>query len=388
MSIESQVDRIKANVQDTINTIQSTGVTVPPGANSDNLPGLAAALANEKQDKLTGQQGQVVGFDAEGNAVAQDQGASNVSAENVSVPDTTAALYGLEDATVDQVLSLLSRFQSGLGNEYLWSKSKVVTYNGFNTEETQSNYTIFSNANSSKTYYYADSYSIDDTFSVSLVDPQSIVITGGQAYEPTSFDVFKGKYLLGDTDTYENGNSAVYVPSDSTVSVSGAGMSLSAKFSLVRVYSDPGQITETQNFGYVNSPNPSAYPPSVSDGYTYTPLGQLGNKVQIATGSYAGTGTYGEDNPNSFTFDGKPVFVIIGLVIPNNQYGHASFGLFSTTFLISEYGNAGYAYFRNDSLMTIGYAKLDGNTLYWYSENGSNAQLNSSYNYYVFALVV
>ena len=72
MSIQSEISRIQSNVQDTINVIQSTGVAVPPGANSDNLPGLAAALANEKQDKLTGTQGQVVGFDAEGNAVAQE----------------------------------------------------------------------------------------------------------------------------------------------------------------------------------------------------------------------------------------------------------------------------------------------------------------------------
>ena len=57
MSIQSEISRIQSNVQDTINTIQSTGVTVPPGANSDNLSGLAAALANEKQDKLTGKIG-------------------------------------------------------------------------------------------------------------------------------------------------------------------------------------------------------------------------------------------------------------------------------------------------------------------------------------------
>lgn len=76
MSIQSEIDRISGNVQDTISTIQQTGVSVPSGANSNNLPSLAAALANTKQDKLTGQQGQVVGFDAEGNAVAQAPTAS------------------------------------------------------------------------------------------------------------------------------------------------------------------------------------------------------------------------------------------------------------------------------------------------------------------------
>ena len=70
MSIQSEIDRIRGNVQDTISAIQQTGVTVPEGANSDNLPSLAAALANEKQDKLTGTSGQFVGFDSGGNAAA------------------------------------------------------------------------------------------------------------------------------------------------------------------------------------------------------------------------------------------------------------------------------------------------------------------------------
>ena len=72
MSISSEITRISNNVQNTIDTIGATGVTVPDGANSDDLPSLAQALANTKQDKLTGAEGQVVGFDESGNAVAQE----------------------------------------------------------------------------------------------------------------------------------------------------------------------------------------------------------------------------------------------------------------------------------------------------------------------------
>lgn len=72
MSIQSEVERISTNVQSALDTIRQTGVSVPESATSDDLPAAAAALANEKQDKLTGSQGQVVGFDAEGNAVAQE----------------------------------------------------------------------------------------------------------------------------------------------------------------------------------------------------------------------------------------------------------------------------------------------------------------------------
>lgn len=72
MSIQSEVERISTNAQNTLEAIRQTGVSVPENATSDALPAAAAALANEKQDKLTGSQGQVVGFDAEGNAVAQE----------------------------------------------------------------------------------------------------------------------------------------------------------------------------------------------------------------------------------------------------------------------------------------------------------------------------
>ena len=79
MSIQSEITRITNNVQDTIDVIEQTGVAVPQGANSDNLPALAAALASTKQDKLTGAEGQIVGFDASGEAVAQNAPASGMT---------------------------------------------------------------------------------------------------------------------------------------------------------------------------------------------------------------------------------------------------------------------------------------------------------------------
>ena len=84
MSMSSEITRITNNVQNTIDTIEATGVTVPDGANSDDLPSLALALANTKQDKLTGTQGQVVGFDSQGNAVAQNGAAQLTSTISAS----------------------------------------------------------------------------------------------------------------------------------------------------------------------------------------------------------------------------------------------------------------------------------------------------------------
>ena len=73
MSIQSEINRINSNVQASLNAVADTGVSVPDGANSDNLPAAVSALANEKQDKLTGAQGQIVGFGPDGKAVAQDK---------------------------------------------------------------------------------------------------------------------------------------------------------------------------------------------------------------------------------------------------------------------------------------------------------------------------
>ena len=68
MSIQSEVERISTNVQNTLEAIRQTGVSVPENATSDALPAAAAALANEKQDKLTGAYGQMGGCGEDGYA--------------------------------------------------------------------------------------------------------------------------------------------------------------------------------------------------------------------------------------------------------------------------------------------------------------------------------
>ena len=120
MSIQSEITRISNNVQNTIDVIEQTGVSVPAGANSDALPSLAQSLANDKQDKLTGTQGQIVGFDQDGNAVAQDMPESGLlltfGAQSVATSawatDTTYEGWGfraavaLDGVTADYVPSV------------------------------------------------------------------------------------------------------------------------------------------------------------------------------------------------------------------------------------------------------------------------------------------
>ena len=80
-----------------------------------------------------------------------------------------------------------------------------------------------------------------------------------------------------------------------------------------RVWVDNGAYGE---WNYVQSSERNAYPDSgVSNGYEYKYLGiPFDNAVtvpKIATGSYTGTGTCGESNPNSLTFDFVPKLVFI-----------------------------------------------------------------------------
>lgn len=113
---------------------------------------------------------------------------------------------------------------------------------------------------------------------------------------------------------------------------------------------------------------------------------------RIATGEYAGTGTYGQNSKNSLTFDFEPKMVIIfgvldrvpthsGLVPGTSNYAWGNsmiwvYGQESAT--ISGSSNAG--------TLTI---TQSGNTLTWYCSNNITAfnQLNESgYHYHYWAI--
>ena len=100
MSVQNEIERINNNVQAALSAVADAGVSVPENANSNDLPAAVLALANEKQDKLTGTKGQVVGFDAEGNPVAQDKPsytANDVGAIPASEKGTAGGVATLGD---------------------------------------------------------------------------------------------------------------------------------------------------------------------------------------------------------------------------------------------------------------------------------------------------
>lgn len=104
MSIQSEIERINSNVQSTLSVIAETGVQT--GVNSDALPAAASALANEKQDKLTGTAGQVVGFDENGNAVAQTGAGNGVYVGETEPTDSNITVWINPNGEADKVEAL------------------------------------------------------------------------------------------------------------------------------------------------------------------------------------------------------------------------------------------------------------------------------------------
>lgn len=283
--------------------------------------------------------------------------------------DATAALYGLgTDAVPDDVLSLLSRFHNGLGSEYLWAK-----YQETDTLEPlvyeQKTLAWNSTTPFSRTITYSDSYELDSDHNVILAEPKSTISISNTSYASAA-SALAGKYYTTPD------KSGVYLAAES-ITVSYTLVNTNPTI-LISSAAEVTNVHATTFVGYVNSPNENAYPPAVSDGYTYTALGQIGNKVRIATGSYTGTGTHGSNNPNSLTFDFEPKIVFI---TNGDRYtvshGNASYtsgsivSLWPTSYTIyCGFGETGGTYGKKSS---------DGKTLTWYNTySDAKSQWNTS----------
>ena len=110
----------------------------------------------------------------------------------------------------------------------------------------------------------------------------------------------------------------------------------------------------------------------------------IGTPVQIETGSYTGTGTNGEDNPNSLTFSFVPQFITI---IPSATTAGDPSGSYGTygAWLIPPQG---IGYTRGESTgANLLYVTLSENTVSWYSTTrNSRGQLNQKIEYYYCAI--
>lgn len=265
--------------------------------------------------------------------------------------DTTAALYGLTDEAVpDDVLGELYRFKSGIGNEYIWAKSHedaIETESGnlrINTAgSTPANWSLsYSVCSYGKSISCSDGVlSLEETFT--------------PAYAPT--DTTENLNWWTNQCPFYVTQGGYFYYATSVITAQSSRVEFNAKRVVV------GQTID----GYVNSSDPSAYPPSADDGYIYIPMGQLGAKARIETGSYIGTGTSGQSNPNSITFGFEPKLVIVGStnwglnIGDGGQAWQESFLWYTGTYSMNlTYTNQG---------VSKGTFSQQGNTLTWYADS-------------------
>lgn len=179
--------------------------------------------------------------------------------------DATAALFGLDATAVpDDALAVLSRFHNGLGNEYVWEKSKQEWV----VSQAESATSIQANTQNTKKLRYSDSYTLGSDGSITLNNPVEVTpTTSNYASVPLA-----GKYFQE-----ANWSTGVY---ETAVYYSNQNLVLNSPY----VYAYGYLLSTTldvASYGYVNSPDANAYPPAVSDGYTYTALGQLGAGLKM-----------------------------------------------------------------------------------------------------------
>lgn len=301
-----------------------------------------------------------------------------------TLADVTKTKFGLgADAVPDDVFGVLSRFQNGLGNEYVWAKTGVIPVPQKGSSDTTTYLIATSSPVETNVVQYSDGVEVVDGV-VRLKNPATLDLSYNNY---TAANILIGKYFIPSQAATENYGESYSVHFCESGSVERGTISGFYYVHITNGVQYKMAVTETVSVvGYVNSPDPNAYP--VDDGYTYTALGQLGAKVQIATGSYTGTGTYGANNPNRLTFDFAPkVVLLLGVTDSDgtswsSRLGKTDYG--SNTIMVldamtTEYKQRdGFINSNKSDYKNYGRKSADGKTVEWYSTISADTQCNSS----------
>lgn len=199
-------------------------------------------------------------------------------------------------------------------------------------------------------FYYGDANNVAVT-NDGVVSVSSETYVSLSPYNTNNTDSVKGKYIQGYPTGYPV-TSVYYIPADATFS--------NANGELV---CDKAQLVT----GYA----------AIPAGTTIEYLGKLGDKTRVQFGSYIGTGTYGESNPNTLNLSFTPRFLLVMTGDRMNGIGsYANFALFV-------YGVAnGITVGPSSANYEIPlYATWNKNSVSWYntdSDYRSGGQLNGS----------
>ena len=283
--------------------------------------------------------------------------------------DATAALYGLGTGAVpDDVLAELGKYK-----QYWWRRIPAVWHDAYATLGDVTSVKTGGNSSSSATYSisYSESYSVDSLGNVTLVSPSTLSVSYTNY---TAINALKGHYFKSNISS---------VPGIYFVSADAPDAVRETIDSVRYVYIDGAElIGHAQGYTYgsaelVNSSDRNAYPDSGNqDGYEYEYLGiPFDNAVtapKIETGSYVGTGTYGQANPNTLTFGFVPKFVFV-----------SSGGGSSSYFLWVQGCNKTSGEYNNNLSVVV----ASWNTLSWYSTKDTSSQRNQNAKTYYYIAI-
>lgn len=225
------------------------------------------------------------------------------------------------------------------------------------------------NSSNSSGFRYGE-YTVSDSGELSIPEPEGSVSFFGYESEYTKVQNLLGKKTIC-TITVPNTNfregTAYYFPSDAIIIHEGG----------------------TGNSGYwvIDRYQPVTGYPAIPAVTTIEYMGQVGDKARIVTGSYVGTGTYGENNPNTLEFGFIPKLVIV-----SNKTNTTSFNYWFTAFFY--YGVETIQYYRasgSPSASTAygGTESVSWNLsiLNWFNSSSAMGQLNASGNTYYYIAI-
>lgn len=269
--------------------------------------------------------------------------------------ESTAILYGKDGKAVpDDVLVVLSRFQNGFGNDYVWEKflASIVTTGS----------TLSRTTGGAWIQYSAEAKVVNG--GVQLVNPERVLLSGSTV----AATQLAGKYFYFE-DSYDGTMLKCYAATAS-------GSNASVTYYKTTLEKDSASIS------YVNSPDPDAYP--VDDGYAYTARGRLGGKSLIETGSYQGADKYGSSQKNSLTFSFVPKLLVIvsGGISSQNNHRLAVFP-YGCNYVATKH-NGSNSSANNMNVVVSGWGT---NTIFWYHADSAQDQMDFGSHTYYYAVI-
>lgn len=290
-----------------------------------------------------------------------------------TLTSNTLAKYQLSASAVpDDVFSWLGKYA-----QYWWRRRSIIFEPNVATSGTR---IYFANGyvDPNTVYYSTEIDSTSDGKPV-LKNPQSLVVPAGK--NSGALTILQNANLGGKYVTNILYRSSVDTSSDEAYLLPS---NPSFQFDSGLPYTNPAyQVTFNKTFGdweYVQSNNRNAYPDSgESGGYEYEYIGVPFEKLPVASsveiGSYVGTGTYGQNNPNTLTFSKKPKLIILGAGVTAGT-DNTCIILFGIT--------TRFTFGSSDSINDISYSE---NTMSWYNNNSATYQQNYQNDKYYYIVI-